>query len=213
MNVKQFQMQLFGVNTYIIWDEESRKCAIIDPGMVNDSERRQIDSFISANNLEVTHLINTHLHIDHVFSDSYIVDRYNVKLTASKGDDFLLARVSDQADMFGLSTKPGGVEITENINDGDIIRIGSSELRAMHIPGHSPGSMVLYDEKDNFVITGDVLFSGSVGRADLPGGNFQQLIDGIKRKLLPLPDSTIVYPGHGPTTTIGAEKRSNPFLI
>lgn len=213
MKVKQFEMQLFGVNSYVVWDEKSRKCAIIDPGMVNETECRRIDNFITDNNLEVKHLINTHLHIDHIFSDSYIVNKYNVPLLASRGDDFLLARVADQAEMFGLGIKPGGVEISENINDGGIIRIGEGELKALHIPGHSPGSMVLYDETDNFAITGDVLFSGSIGRADLPGGNFQQLIDGIKRKLLPLPDNTIIYPGHGPATTIGAERRSNPFLI
>ena len=114
--------------------------------------------------------------------------------------------------MFGLQKDFSNVKITKPIEDGDIIKIGEGELKVIHIPGHSPGSVALYDSKDGFLIAGDIIFQGSVGRTDLPGGSHEQLISGIKNKLLCLPDSTVVYPGHGPATTVGTEKKYNPFL-
>ena len=129
-----------------------------------------------------------------------------------KDDEFLGKRLQMQADAFGIMEKIEDVSIDTYLKEGDIIKVGSGKLEVLHVPGHSPGSIALYDKEDDFVITGDALFQGSVGRTDLPGGNGTQLIKAIRENLLPLPDSTVVYPGHGPATTIGRERAANPFL-
>lgn len=212
MKVARFEFSLFGINSYVVYDPEKKECAVIDPGMMDKEEEGALAGFISRNGLKVTNIINTHLHIDHVIGDSFASKKYGVGISANPADAALGKRLQNQADMFGLSARVEDVEITFPLTEGDVIRIGGGELEVMHVPGHSPGSIVLYDRKDGFVIAGDVLFNGSVGRADLPGGNMVQLIEGIKKKLLVLPDETVVYPGHGPATTIGQERRTNPFL-
>lgn len=212
MKVARFEFSLFGINSYVVYDPKSKECAVIDPGMMNKEEEDALEGFISRNDLKVTNIINTHLHIDHVVGDSFVKEKYGVGISAHPSDAALGRRLQDQAAMFGLSNKVEDVEITFPLSEGDEISIGDGKLEVMHVPGHSPGSIVLYDRKDGFVIAGDVLFNGSVGRADLPGGNMVQLIEGIKNKLLILPDETVVYPGHGPATTIGRERRANPFL-
>lgn len=212
MKVAIFQLGLFGINTYVVYDSDTRDAAIIDPGMSTPDEEKALSDFIRRENLHVTHIINTHLHIDHAIGNKFAVEQYHVPVMAHKADLPLGERMQQQAEMFGIPRKLEGVTISDFINDGDVIRIGNGSLTAIHIPGHSPGSIVLYDAADNFVIAGDVLFEGSVGRSDLPGGDGAALIRGIKEKLLPLPDNTVVYPGHGPATTIGNERRYNPFL-
>lgn len=213
MKIAKFEFSLFGINTYVVYDPGSLECAIIDPGMSNDREREAVIGFIGRNNLKVTHLINTHLHIDHAVGNDFITRKYGVKTEAHKSDEPLGKQLQHQALMFGLDKDYDGVEISQYLEDGDVIKIGSGELKVLHVPGHSPGSIVLYDKADGFIIVGDVLFNGSVGRTDLPGGNHNSLISGIKSKLLVLPDSTEVFPGHGPATTIGNEKKYNPFLL
>lgn len=212
MKVAKFEFMLFGINTYVVYDPDTRECAVIDPAMMGEEEENAMDNFISREQLKVTHVINTHLHIDHSIGNSYMMRKYHVPVLAHKSDEPLGNMLSQQARMFGLGVDAENVSITQYINDGDEIKIGNGMLKALHVPGHSPGSIVLYDEKDGFVIAGDVLFSGSIGRTDLQGGNMSQLLQGIKEKLLPLPDNTIVYPGHGEATTIGIERESNPFL-
>lgn len=212
MKVAIFQFALFGINTYIVHDPATRECAIIDPGMTSPEERRAIDGFIEREGLHVQHLINTHMHIDHVIGDKYVSSKYGVGVEAHPADEILGERVEQQAQMFGLGIDVDGVPSERYISDGDVVKIGSGELIALHIPGHSPGSIVLYDKADGFVIAGDVLFQGSIGRTDLPGGSMTELLTGIRQKLLPLPDDTIVYPGHGPVTTIGDERRHSPYL-
>lgn len=212
MKVAIFQLGLFGINTYIVYDPTTKDCAIIDPGMSTPDEEKALTDFISREGLHVTHVINTHLHIDHAIGNKFATEKYGVPAMANRLDLPLGERIKDQAQMFGIARKVDAPEITEFIEDGDIIKIGNGRLHAIHVPGHSPGSIVLYDKADGFLIAGDVLFRGSVGRADLPGGDFPTLISGIKEKLLPLPANTIVYPGHGPYTTIGAETDSNPYL-
>lgn len=212
MEIKQFEFNLFGVNTYITWDEASRQAAVIDPGMTSRAEVNQIDGFIAEKSLTVTHLINTHMHIDHSFGVEYIRKRYGVKLEAHPDDSFLATQLSEQARMFHLPMSVDELSIDHELREGDIIKFGTDSLRVLHVPGHSPGSIVLYNEKADFVITGDVLFNGSIGRTDLPGGNHGVLLEGIAGKLLTLPLSTVVYPGHGPSTTIGREIQFNPFL-
>lgn len=212
MKIARFGFSLFGINTYVIWDPGTLECAVIDPGMTGAREEQALVSFIGKNSLKVTHLINTHLHIDHAIGDSFVAERYGVPIEAHPADAMLGSRLQQQAVEFGIAEKVRDVEITTPLSDGEIIRIGNGELKVLHVPGHSPGGVVLYDEADKILIAGDVLFQGSIGRADLPGGDMAQLINSIKEKLLPLPDEVTVLPGHGPQTTIGAERRSNPFL-
>lgn len=212
MKVIQFQFALFGINTYLVVDPDTLKCAIIDPGMMDSEEEEALDKYIKRNNLEVTKIINTHLHIDHVAGINFSKDTYNVPVLGNKEDEPLGQHVGEQAAMFGLPGQLEPVALNHYLNDGDVIKIGNGTLTVIHVPGHSPGSIALYDKADGFVITGDALFQGSIGRTDLPGGSMPQLVKSIKQKLLPLPDDTVVYPGHGPATTIGSERRYNPFL-
>lgn len=212
MKVSIFQFKLFGINTYVVYDPETRDCAVVDPGMMDSQEEKAMTDFLEKNSLKVTNIINTHLHIDHVAGNDFLKRFSDATVLAHKSDEPLGDRVRQQAFAFGLNSEFANVKIDEYLTDGQIIHIGNGELKVLEVPGHSLGSIALYDEKDHFVIVGDALFNGSIGRTDLPGGNYSQLINSIKSKLLTLPDDTIVYSGHGNPTTIGAEKRSNPFL-
>ena len=160
----------------------------------------------------MTHIINTHLHLDHAVGNNFLKDTYKVPILAHKDDEPLGERMQQQAYMFGINENFKGVEISDYLTDGEIIKIGDGELKVISVPGHSPGSVALYDKKDGFLIAGDALFKGSIGRTDLPGGNHTQLLSSIKDKLFTLPKNTVVYPGHGPATTIGDEMRLNPYL-
>lgn len=212
MKVAIFQFSLFGINTYIVSDPSSGECIVVDPGMISDEERQAIDEYISKNSLKLVGVVNTHLHIDHAAGNSYLEKKYGVGTKASKLDLPFGGRMKQQARMFGLPEAFDDVEISEFLEDGDKIKIGNGALEVIAVPGHSQGSIALYDREDGFVIAGDALFNGSIGRTDLPGGDFDTLIQSIRQKLLSLPDSTVVYPGHGPATTIGDEKRHNPYL-
>ena len=212
MKVSRFSFNMFGVNTYILWDDISKEAIIVDPGMINDSEINVIDEFITKNNLSLTHLINTHMHIDHAFGVSYIKDKYHIKLECNSNDQFLAQRLKDQATMFGLPISIEDLQIEVDLKNGDELNIGNEKLIILQVPGHSPGSIVLHAPQSSFIISGDVLFNSSIGRTDLPGGSHSQLISSINNKLMTLPEDTIVYPGHGPETTIGQEKQINPYL-
>lgn len=212
MNLAKFEFSLFGINTYVVFDPETKDCAIIDPGMINTEEENALKNFIERNSLKVTDIINTHLHIDHAIGDAYVQEKYGVPLEAHEADAMLGKRIEQQAVMFGVNEKARAVEITSFLEEGEKIRIGEGELEVLHVPGHSPGSVVLYDKTGGFLIAGDVLFQGSIGRTDLPGGDYGVLLEGIRNKLLVLPPETVVLPGHGNPTTIGEEIRSNPFL-
>lgn len=212
MQIAIFQFSMFGINTYVVFDEDSKECIVVDPGMSNPQEEKAIENFITTKGLTLKHIVNTHLHIDHVVGIPFLKERFGAPVLAHKGDEILGQRVVDQATMFGLKMNPGVIEISEYLQGGDKIKLGTGELEIIEVPGHSKGSVCLYDRKDGFLISGDALFQGSIGRTDLPGGDYRELIDNIQNKLLSLPDETVVYPGHGPATTIGDEKRSNPFL-
>lgn len=212
MEIAIFQFSLFGINTYLVFDEESKKCAVVDPGMSNQEEEEAIENFIAEKGLTLTHIINTHLHIDHVAGVPFLRRKYKAPVYAHNGDEFLGSQISAQAKMFGLNLNLDNIEITEYLEDGDKIKIGDGELEVIAVPGHSKGSITLYDKKGGFLISGDALFQGSIGRTDLPGGNYSELIENIRKRLLTLPEDTVVFPGHGPATTIGAEKHGNPFL-
>ena len=212
MKVSRFTFNMFGVNTYILWDDISKDAIIIDPGMVNDSEQKIIDEFIEKNNLKLSHLVNTHMHIDHAFGVQYMKNRYNLKFECNIDDQFLAQRLNEQAAMFGLPISIEELQIDVDLKNGDVIYVGDEELRILHVPGHSPGSIVLYAPQSSFIISGDVLFNSSIGRTDLPGGSYPQLISAINEKLMTLPEDVIVYPGHGNETSIGQEKSNNPYL-
>lgn len=212
MEIAIFQFSLFGINTYIVYDPETRECAIIDPGMSNAEEEQAIEEFILSKGLHLTQIINTHLHIDHVAGVPYLRKKFGVPVLSHIGDEFLGASLNQQARMFGLNLDLQNIEVTQYVENGDILKIGNGQLEVIAVPGHSKGSIALYDKKDKFLISGDALFMGSIGRTDLPGGNYRELIDSISHRLLSLPEDTTVFPGHGPSTTIGEEKRNNPFL-
>lgn len=212
LKVAQFEFNMFGETTYIVYDTVSREAAVIDPGMINAAEEKRLDTFVEDNNLCLKHIINTHLHIDHSFGINHLRARYGLQLSASPADAFLASRIADQARMFHLPVEASNVTIDRPMRAGDTIRLGSHELHVIEVPGHSPGGLSLYAPDGHFVITGDSLFRGSIGRTDLPGGDHSTLICSVTDRLLTLPDDTTVYPGHGPATTIGDEKRFNPYL-
>lgn len=214
LKVAIFQFQLFGINTYVVWDSEQRECAVIDPGIIDKGERDAIKRFIERENLTVTHLINTHLHIDHAIGNCAVTEDYGAKLEAHLADAFLGKMLPAQSVAFSLGVRADEAEISIPLKEGDLVKVGSGELKVIHVPGHSPGHIALYcaDAHPPFLVSGDVLFQRSIGRTDLPGGDFQTLISSIKDKLFQLPDNTVIYPGHGPSTTIGEEKRENPYL-
>lgn len=212
LHIKGFEFNMFGETTYVVWDDESREAAIVDAGMSTDAERLAIDSFISNNKLIIKYLLNTHVHLDHAFGVPYIEKKYGIKLSASPLDTPLADRIEQQAVLFHLPIKASNVIITNQLNEGDVLFLGDNKLEVIKVPGHTPGGLAFYSPEQHFVLTGDSLFYGSIGRTDLPGGNHATLVKAVTDKLLTLPADTIVYPGHGPSTTIEQELRYNPFL-
>ena len=198
------------VNTYILTDM-SGNCAIIDCGCYDRKESERLEKFIIRKKIKPVLLLNTHCHLDHIFGNKFMLDRFNLRTLSGETDEFNRKNAVQHAVLFGLSMdnppEPEGF-----ITDNQIITFGTAELLAIHVPGHSAGSFAFYNEKKGYVITGDALFSGSIGRTDLPGGNYDTLIKSIKSKLFVLPPSTVVYPGHGSETTIEKEMKSNPYF-
>lgn len=212
MKISRFEFSLFGINTYAVVDPDTKDCAIIDPGMSDEEEREAVARFLKNNGLHLTHVINTHLHVDHAIGNEWLRRTYGSPVAANKEDLVLGTRMMEQAAMFGLPLEVENVTLDRELRQGDIIKVGNGELKVLEVPGHSRGSIALYDEADGFLISGDALFAGSIGRTDLPGGSMPQLVHSIRSRLLTLPGDTIVYPGHGPATTISHELKSNPFL-
>ncbi|NDV93965.1 MBL fold metallo-hydrolase [Dysgonomonas sp. 521] len=212
MEVKIFEFNPISENTYIAYDE-TKECVIIDPGCFFPDEKMLLLNFILDNDLIVKHLLNTHLHFDHVFGNNFIHEQFHLDTEANKGDEFLLEQLPAQLQMFGFVNEDNRIpKIGKYLNENDVVTFGNQRLIVMQVPGHSPGSIVFYNQDAGCVFVGDVLFRGSVGRTDLAGGNHQQLIDGIKEKLMKLPPDTVVYSGHGPLTTIREEGRNNFYL-
>ena len=210
VKVVSFTFNPFQENTYILYDE-TKECIIFDPGCSNPGEKQELTDFIERNDLKPVRLINTHCHLDHILGNGFIAKKYGLSLEIHKGELPILTHAPRSAAMYGVTIEPSP-EPTKFIEEGDIITFGNAQLIAILTPGHSPASLSFYCAQDNFVIAGDVLFHMSIGRTDLPGGDFNTLIDSIKTKLLILPDETKVYPGHMQATTIGFEKAHNPFL-
>lgn len=202
---------MFPVNCYVLYDE-TNEAVIIDPGCYYEEEKEKLKEFITRKELVVKHLLNTHLHFDHTFGNSFVEKTYGVPTEAHQADEFWIEESPKQSRMFGIPMQDKPSSVGVHLHDGDFITFGNTELEAIHVPGHSPGSLVYYCKKDNCLFSGDVLFQGSIGRADLAGGNFDHLIENICSRLFVLPNDTDVYPGHGAPTTIGTEKTDNPFF-
>jgi glyoxylase-like metal-dependent hydrolase (beta-lactamase superfamily II) len=211
MKIKQFTFSPFQENTYVVFTD-TKDAMIVDPGCYGSDEENQLRDFIVSNGLNVRYLVNTHLHLDHAFGNSFVEETWNVKTSANAGDAFWLKGMAGQCRMFGLELHKPAPGISNELKEGDHLQLGAETFEILHVPGHSPGSIVLYNAQEHFLFAGDVLFEGSIGRTDLQGGDYAQLIKGIQDKLLVLPDETVVYSGHGSATTIGREKASNPFL-
>jgi hydroxyacylglutathione hydrolase len=210
IRVQSFTFNPIQENTYVLYDE-SKECVIIDPGCYDDTERSELSAFIDANELKPVHLLNTHCHLDHVFGNAYVANNWNLKLEINRKDQPVLDAFMATAKLYGMNAEPSP-QPSVFLEEGDLIKFGNSALEIAFTPGHSPGSITFFSRNDKFMIAGDVLFFGSIGRTDLPGGDFQTLIDSIKNKLFPLGDDMKVYSGHGPATNIGYERANNPFL-
>lgn len=201
----------FQENTYIVYDE-TRECVIFDPGCSDDYEKTSLLEKINTLNLKPVRLINTHCHIDHILGNKFVADTFHLPLEIHKGELGMLERGATVAAMYGISYQEPSPLPGQFIEEGDEINIGNSMLKAILTPGHSPASLSFYCEKDKFLIAGDVLFKESIGRTDLPGCDHKLLIESIQDKLFHLPEETVVWPGHGEYTTIGYEKKYNPFV-
>lgn len=210
MQVGQFTFNAFQENTYILYDE-TLECIIIDPGCNNDLEREKLVKFIEENKLVPKRLVNTHCHIDHVLGNKFVAEKYDLVLEAHEGEIPVLESCDTVSRMYGIAYE-GSPAIGKYIEANQEFNFGQTILKTLFTPGHSPASISFYCESAKVLIAGDTLFQSSIGRTDLPGGNYDTLISNIKEKFLTLPEDVTVYCGHGPSTTIGREKSTNPFL-
>ena len=211
MEIHQITFNTFQENTFILWDNTG-DCIIIDPGCYEKNEELELVDFINKNNLNPVKLINTHCHIDHILGNKFVSEKWDLELYMNKIDLPLLEGAGDIARMYGFENYKGSPYPKHYLEEGDILEFGESKLEILFTPGHAPGHICLFNKEEGFIVSGDVLFNGSIGRTDLPGGDFDTLIESIKTKLMTLQDETIVYCGHGPSTSIGRERLSNPFL-
>lgn len=210
LQIKKFAFNPFQVNTYILYDETG-ECAIIDAACYSDDEKQILEDFISQKQLKPVLLINTHCHIDHILGNNFVSDTWGLKpLINNKGLEFLES-AADYGRTFGFEVDVP-VMPDEYLSDAQSLIFGNQNLVVLETPGHADGSICLYHQQDKKVWVGDVIFHGSIGRTDLPTGDYDTLIDSIKSRLLVLPEEVEVFCGHGPTTTIGREKENNPFL-
>lgn len=210
LQIKKFTFNPVQENTFVLFDETG-ECAIIDAGCYFDNERQELDAFIAEKQLKPVRLINTHCHFDHIMGITHCRAKYQLEFEAHPAEAVLVEQAAEHGDLFGIPMEP--VDAPDLFfKEGDKITFGNSYLQVIEAPGHSPGGVVFYNPEAKILIAGDVLFYGSIGRTDLPGGSFEQLVGNIQTKLLTLPEETVVFCGHGPETTIGFEKKNNPFL-
>jgi glyoxylase-like metal-dependent hydrolase (beta-lactamase superfamily II) len=210
MTIQQFTFNPLQENTYVIYTEKG-ECCIIDPGCYSINERNELKNFIYEHQLRPKYLLNTHCHFDHLFGNKFIRDEYALSVHFHSKEKTVFDNAPMAGLMWGMPFEHYKGEVIY-IDEENTILLGSDKFEILFTPGHSPGSISFYCRDQEFVIGGDVLFKTGIGRTDLPGGNFEVLINSIQNKLFQLPDEVVVYPGHGPSTTIGYEKTHNPFL-
>jgi glyoxylase-like metal-dependent hydrolase (beta-lactamase superfamily II) len=203
---------MFLENTFVLFDDESKECAVVDPGCSDKNEENVLSAYIDANKYFVKYLINTHCHIDHILGCNYIKQKYNPIYLAPEKDIPLLENAKIQAQMVGVNFS-NAILPDQYLEESKNLTLGKSTLTLLYTPGHTAGEFCIYIQESKFCITGDVLFLESIGRTDLLGGDFDTLIKSIKEKLLTLPEETIIFAGHGKESSIGSEKINNPFLI
>ncbi|MEK7257354.1 MAG: MBL fold metallo-hydrolase [Bacteroidota bacterium] len=212
ISVEKFTFNPFSENTYVLHDDTG-ECIIIDPGCYEPHEKIELSQFIINNNLRPVRLLNTHCHIDHVFGNKFVADTWSLPLEIHEGELPVLEALPEISRYFGIPLQEPSPMPGKFIREGDLIEFGNSKLEVLFTPGHSPASLSFFCREDRFVIAGDVLFYGSIGRTDLPGGDYDTLISSIKTQLFPLGDDVKIYSGHGADTSIGFERKHNPFLI
>jgi hydroxyacylglutathione hydrolase len=201
LKIQEFVFNAFQENTYVLYDETG-EAVIVDPGCYEEDEKVELEDFIKDKRLKIMMLVNTHGHIDHVLGNNFIKERYRVKLYIHKIDEPVMRAVKAYAGNYGFPMYQEA-SVDGYLEEGNVIAFGNQQFKILFVPGHSPGHVAFYNEKEKVVIGGDVLFKNSIGRTDLPGGNFDTLINSIHEKLFTLPDDVVVYAGHGPRTTIG----------
>lgn len=209
--IEKFTFNIFSVNTYLLWNSDSKTGCVIDPGCSNMDEENMLSTFIENNEIRIKYLINTHCHIDHILGNDFIKEKYNSVFLAPEKEVFLIDMMDEQAGLFGIDYK-----LSPNpdnfINTGYELDLDGIENKFLFTPGHSPGEYSVYFPNDKICICGDVIFKEGIGRYDLWGADYNDLINSINTEILSLPDETVLYPGHGPETTVGYEKQNNPFL-
>jgi len=210
VNIHSLVFNPYQENTYILFDE-THECVIIDPGCVDPGEQEDLKSFILKHQLQVVKMVFTHGHFDHLCGSKFVHDTFSILPVYHREEVALVKQASMQGSIFGFNVE-SPPEAVQLLDDGDLISFGNATLQVIHTPGHSPGSVSLFNDEGRFVIVGDVLFFGSIGRTDLPGGDYDVLMNSINQKLLPLGDDVDVYPGHGPKTDLGSERHTNPFI-
>ena len=210
ISIKRFEFNPFRENTYVISDDTG-ECLILDPGCQEPEEQDLLLAYFKENHLKPVKIVNTHCHIDHILGTAFLNDQLKLPFLIHPLEKPLLTASIAQGEFFGLEVQTPP-EPTDYLNEGDTVTFGNSMFEVIHIPGHSPGGIVLLNKEQQCMFTGDVLFQGSIGRTDLPGGDYDSLVNSIRQKLLILDPEIRVYPGHGPDTTIGIENQSNPFF-
>ena len=210
LNVHVFSFNGFQENTYVLFDE-TNECVIIDPGCYSVSEQNELTNFINKKNLTPVKLLNTHCHIDHMLGNNFVAKKYKLGLEIHRADLPTLLATTEYGHLYGFTVDPSPYP-SDFIDENSKITFGNSELEVRFTPGHAPGHVVFINHLHKFIINGDVLFLNSIGRTDLPGGDFDTLINSISTQLFTLPDDYTIYTGHGPITTIGNEKKFNPFV-
>lgn len=212
MKIYQFTYNPFQENCFVLADEQNN-CVIIDPGCYEAQEEQDFLNFFKENELKPLALLNTHAHIDHIMGNQFVKRNFDVPYYLHEADLFLLDGAKQSAHLYGLHKYKESPQPDIFLHEGDQLKFGSIELEVIFTPGHAPGHVVFYNKENKVVVNGDVLFQGSYGRYDLPGGDFQTLKNSIITKMFLLPDDTQVLTGHGPATTIGIEKKQNPILM
>lgn len=209
--LKVFSFNPLQVNAYLLYEPDGPGI-LIDPSCMNKPEFKILQDFIGANSIKLEYQVNTHGHFDHVFGVEWVKETFNPRYLIHKADENLLALAGNQARGFGFDFSGEAIKPDGYLAEAEEIVAGQIRLKVIHVPGHSPGCVAFYEEKEGWLFSGDTLFAGGIGRTDLPGGSFEQIIRSIKEKLLILPDETRVFPGHGPASTIQRERETNPFL-